>query len=137
LHRPPQTWQQLQDYSQKLTLDTNNDHRKDRYGLGITPELARQYFLIKAFGGNLIDRNGYANFATKESERGLQKIIEQYQLSQGFAHATIWQAGIHLPIIRMHFNNQFLSAFLGQQSLKSALQKAQADANQEIKAADY
>jgi multiple sugar transport system substrate-binding protein len=260
LNEPPKNWQQLRKYSQKLTVDLNGDGRQDIYGLGITPELARQYFLMKAFGGELVNRKGYANFATRKSLKGLQNIVEQYQKdrtaaqpsdvgassdsemfgqgkaamviegswaipylketfpkiefataevpsihrkkgtmaytvayvmnkkakhkdaawklisylagkegmkawSQGGAvlpsrksilselgytnnplyapfikgstYATIWQAGIHLPTIRIHFNNQFLSALLGEQSLKVALQKAQTDINQEIKAADY
>ncbi|WP_083602470.1 extracellular solute-binding protein [Hydrococcus rivularis] len=260
LKTPPKTWQQLRKYSKKLTVDLNGDRRKDRYGLGITPELARQYFLMKAFGGELINRKDYASFATKKSVKGLKKIVEQYQkdrtaaqpsdvgassdsemfgqgkaamvvdgnwaipylketfpnlefataevpsingkkstmaytvayvmnkkakhkdaawklisyltgkegmqawakggvvlpsrrsiLSElgyienplyapfirGINYATIWQAGINLPTIRTHFNNQFLSALLGQQSLIKALQKAQKDANKEIQAADY
>lgn len=260
LKTPPKTWQQLRKYSKKLTVDLNGDRRKDRYGLGITPELARQYFLMKAFGGELINRKDYASFATKKSVKGLKKIVEQYQkdrtaaqpsdvgassdsemfgqgkaamvvdgnwaipylketfpnlefataevpsingkkstmaytvayvmnkkakhkdaawklisyltgkegmqawakggvvlpsrrsiLSElgyienplyapfirGINYAKIWQAGINLPTIRTHFNNQFLSALLGQQSLIKALQKAQKDANKEIQAADY
>ncbi|MBF2019729.1 MAG: ABC transporter substrate-binding protein [Hydrococcus sp. C42_A2020_068] len=260
LKTPPKTWQQLRKYSKRLTVDLNGDRRKDRYGLGITPELARQYFLMKAFGGELINRKDYASFATKKSVKGLKKIVEQYQkertaaqpsdvgassdsemfgqgkaamvvdgnwaipylketfpdlefataevpsingkkstmaytvayvmnkkakhkdaawklisyltgkegmqawakggvvlpsrrsiLSElgyienplyapfirGINYATIWQAGINLPTIRTHFNNQFLSALLGQQSLIKALQKAQKDANKEIQAADY
>ncbi|AFY78120.1 ABC-type sugar transport system, periplasmic component [Pleurocapsa sp. PCC 7327] len=260
LKTPPKTWQQLRKYSKRLTVDLNGDRRKDRYGLGITPELARQYFLMKAFGGELINRKDYASFATKKSVKGLKKIVEQYQKEQtaaqpsdvgassdsemfgqgkaamvvdgnwaipylketfpdlefataevpsingkkstmaytvayvmnkkakhkdaawklisyltgkegmqawakggvvlpsrrsilselgyienplyapfirGINYATIWQAGINLPTIRTHFNNQFLSALLGQQSLIKALQKAQKDANKEIQAADY
>jgi len=260
LNTPPRDWQQLQEYSQKLTRDRNNDGRKDQYGLGIAPELARQYFLIRAFGGQLVNRKGYAVFANKKSVRGLEKLVTQYQsdrtLAQpsdvgassdsemfgqgkaamiidgswsipylketfpnidfataeiplingkrsttvytaayvmnkkaknkeaawkliaylvgkegmkawsqggvvlpsrksilaeleytkktlyapfvkGINYATLWQAGINLPIIRIHFNNYFLSAWLGKQSLQKALKKAQNDANQEIKAADY
>jgi len=50
----------------------------------------------------------------------------------GAAYATIWQAGENLPIIMNNFNNQFISAMLGEQTLKSAMLKAQKTANKEI-----
>jgi multiple sugar transport system substrate-binding protein len=260
LIEPPKNWQQLREYARRLTSDLNNDGRIERYGLGFTAELARHYFLIKAFGGQLINRRGYANFATKKSLKGLQYLIEMYQKDktiaqpsdvgassdsemfgqgkaamviegpwsipylketfskieftttgvpimnqkkgtmlytaayvmnqksknkeaawklisylsgkegmkawakggaslpsrksvlaelgyidnslylpfiQGATYATIWQAGINLPAIKTHFNNQFLSALLGKQSLQIALQKAQKSVNQEIQAAEY
>jgi multiple sugar transport system substrate-binding protein len=253
LNFPPQTWQQLQDYSQKLTGDRI-------YGLGIEPDLARQYFLIKAFGGKLVDRKDYAIFAKPKSIQGLQNIVDWYRKDrtvalpsdvgtssdsemfgqgkvamviqgnwaipylqetfpnlkfstaelptikrqkntiaytvayvmnkqaknkdaawklisyltgkegmkawakggavlpsrrsvlaelgyssnplyapfiEGSDYATIWQAGINLPILRTHFNNQFLSTLLGEQSLKTALTKAQNDANKEIQLSNY
>jgi multiple sugar transport system substrate-binding protein len=260
LNSPPKTWQQLQQYSQKLTIDLNNDGRKERYGFGILPDLARQYLLMKAFGSQLVDRKGYAIFANSNSFKALEKIVFQYQkartaaqpsdvgansesemfgqekaamviegswaipslketfpelefataeiplindrkstmaytvayvmnkqakhkdaawklieyltgkegmktwakggavlpsrksvlLELGYTdnslyapfiksatYATIWKAGINLPTIRTHFNNQFLSAFLGKQSVRKALKKAQIDANEEIREASY
>jgi multiple sugar transport system substrate-binding protein len=53
---------------------------------------------------------------------------------RGAKYATIWQAGDNLPIIMNNFNNQFISALLGQQSLSNAMRKAQDTANKEIKA---
>ncbi|MCU0536069.1 MAG: ABC transporter substrate-binding protein [Hydrococcus sp. Prado102] len=260
LSAPPKNWQQMREYARRLTSDYNGDGRKERYGLGITSELARHYFLMKAFGGQLINRQGYANFATKKNLKGLQYLVKMYQKDKtvaqpsdvgassdsemfgqgkaamviegpwsipylketfpkiefattevptmnrkkgtmsytaayvmnqkskhkeaawtlisylsgkegmkawakggavlpsrksvlaelgyvdnplyapflkGATYATIWQAGINLPAIKTHFNNQFLSALLGEESLKKALQKAQQAANKEIKAADY
>ncbi len=260
LSNPPQTWEELRDYSQKLTVDRNRDRRPEQYGLGIAPELPRQYFMIQAFGGKLVNEKGYATFATPESFRGLQLITDQYRrdrsaaqpsdvgassvsemFGQGKAamviegswaipylkdtfpniefataevppvggkqgtmvytvayvmnkqtkhkqvawelisyltgkegmkawasvglvlptrksvladlgyeqnplyapfvksatYATIWQAGETLPIILTHFNNQFLSALLGEQALPVAMRKAQAAANQEIREVNY
>ncbi|HBE51177.1 MAG TPA: ABC transporter substrate-binding protein, partial [Cyanobacteria bacterium UBA11369] len=54
----------------------------------------------------------------------------------GAAYATIWQAGENLPTILTHFNNQFISALIGEQSLKDAMLKAQTTANKEIQAAN-
>ncbi|OKH21648.1 ABC transporter substrate-binding protein [Chroogloeocystis siderophila 5.2 s.c.1] len=255
LPQPPQTWEQLREYAKKLTVDRNNDGRIDRYGLGIIPELARLYFVIKAFGGELINTLEQATFASPESLRGLQLIIDQYRQERssaqpsdagttsggeifgqgkaamviegpwlipylddtfpaleyataevptiagkkgtmaytvayvmnkksqhkpeawqlisyltgkegmtlwtrtgvalptrksvtqklgydqkplyapfiaGAEYATVWQAGKNLPTIMNNFNNQFISAMLGEQPLKIAMQKAQATANREI-----
>jgi multiple sugar transport system substrate-binding protein len=258
LIQPPKTWGDLRQYSKKLTLDKNKDGRNERYGFGLSPELARQYFIVKAFEGNLVDKNGYAAFASSASLKGLQLIIEQYRKDKssgqpsdvgansgsemfgqgkaamviegswaipylkdtfpslefataevpkvggkkgtmaytvayvmnkrtkhkdaawtlisyltskegmkawareglvlparksvlaelGYAetplyapfvlsssYATIWQAGENLPTILLHFNNQFISALIGEQSLRDAMIKAQQAANKEIKAA--
>ncbi|PSB18741.1 ABC transporter substrate-binding protein [Phormidesmis priestleyi ULC007] len=254
IKQPPKTWNELIQYSKKLTR-SEPDGKPNRYGFGITPELPRQQFIIQAFGGKLVDRNNYAAFATPESLKGLQLVIEQYRRdrssaqpsdvgassgddmlgqgrvamllsgawsipyfketfpnlkfataevptingrkgtmaytvayvmnrksthkeaawklieyltseavmktsgNQGFAlpsrrsvlaelqsdrtslyapliagakYATTWQAGETLPTILTNFDNQFVSALIGQQSLKDAMQKAQDTANREI-----
>lgn len=53
----------------------------------------------------------------------------------GASYATIWQAGENLPIILNNFNNQFVSAMLGEQPLSAAMTKAQETANKEIRLA--
>lgn len=258
LSHPPRTWDQLREYARKLTID-NNDEGIERYGLGIIPELARQAFVVEAFGGKLVDAEGKATFASAESLKGLQLLVDQYLndksaaqpsdvgttsgseifgqgkaamviegswlisylkdtfpnleyataevptindkdgtmaytvayvmnkksnhkfaawkliayltgkqgmkswTSGGFAlptrksiaaqlgyentplyspfiagagYATIWQAGEYLPLILNNFNNQFISAMLGEQPLATAMQKAQATANKEIQLAE-
>lgn len=260
LIEPPQTWEELQEFAKKLSADRNGDGRIERYGLGIAPELARQYFTIGLFGGRLIDDRGYAAFASPESLKGLQLIVDLYQKDRsagqpsdagassgsemfgqgkaamviegpwaipylketfpnlefgtaevpaiagkkgtmaytvayvmnkqakqkaaaweliayltgkegmkawsqqgvvlpsresvllelgydrdslyapfvaGAAYATIWQSNENLPLIITHFNNQFISALLGEQSLESAMLQAQNAANKEIEAASY
>ncbi|AFZ25118.1 carbohydrate ABC transporter substrate-binding protein, CUT1 family [Cylindrospermum stagnale PCC 7417] len=73
LTRPPATWEELRSYSQHLTGKLN------KYGFGITPELARQAYKIKAFGGQIVDQNGDAAFASEAGLPGLQLVIDQYQ----------------------------------------------------------
>lgn len=51
--------------------------------------------------------------------------------------ATVWQEGENLPTIMTNFNNQFLSALLGEQPLNLAMKRAQNTANAEIQAANY
>jgi multiple sugar transport system substrate-binding protein len=82
LNTPPTTWSELLNYSQKLTKKTN------RYGFGETPELARQAYKIKAFGGQIIDENGYAAFASESSLKGLQLVIDQYQKDKSSAQKS-------------------------------------------------
>ena len=257
LSDPPKSWEELREYSRKLTI--NRGDSKEQYGFGVVPELARQYFMIKAFGGELIDSDEKATFASKESLKGLQVVIDQYRndksaaqpsdvgttsgseifgqslaamviegpwlisylqqtfpnveyatdevptvadkkgtmaytvayvmnkqskhkpeawrlisyltgkegmktwTSSGFtlptrksvatalgynknplyapfiagaSYATIWQAGKNLPIILNNFNNQFISAMIGEQPLSAAMTKAQETANKEIRLAD-
>lgn len=255
LSQPPQTWEQLREYAEKLTVDRDRNGRIDRYGFALVPELARQVFIIEAFGGKLIDANGNVTFAEPESLKGLQLLVDLYRLDKsaaqpsdvgtnsagemfgqekvamaidgpwlipylketfpqleyataevptinqkkgtmaytvayvmnqkskyktaawelisyltgqegmqawtrqgsvfptrksvtdalqydrhslyspfiaGAEYATIWQLNEDLPIILNNFNNQFVSAIIGQQSLASAMKRAQQTANQEI-----
>jgi multiple sugar transport system substrate-binding protein len=258
INQPPKTWEELREYSKRLTIDKNRDGRNEQYGLGVSPELSRQYFMMTALGGSLIDQRGNAAFSNSKSLKGLQLIIDQYRKDKssaqpsdvgansgsemfgqgkaamviegswaipylketfpklefataevptvggkkgtmaytvayvmnkktkhkdaawqlisyltskegmkawaseglvipsrqsvlgelgyannplyapfvaGAAYATIWQAGENLPTVMLHFNNQFVSALIGEQSLQQALKKAQTAANKEIKAA--
>ncbi len=258
IRKAPKTWEELRKSSKKLTIDKNRDRRIEQYGLGISPELSRLYFMMTAFGGSLTDQKGNAAFATSSSLKGLQLIIDQYRKDKssaqpsdvgasdgsamfgqgkaamviegswaipylkdtfpnlefataevptvdskkgtmaytvayvmnkktkhkdaawqvmsyltgkegmkawakeglvlparksvltelgyannplyapfvnGSAYATIWQAGDNLPTILLHFNNQFISALIGEQSLQNAMLKAQQSANKEIQAA--
>ncbi|HEX6923202.1 MAG TPA: ABC transporter substrate-binding protein [Bacillales bacterium] len=48
------------------------------------------------------------------------------------SYATVWQAGVNLPIINTNFNNMFTSAFLGEQPLAQAMKKGQKQANEAI-----
>lgn len=253
--QPPATWDQLLAASKKLTIDQNRDGKPERFGFGLAPELARQTFVLQAFGGKLVDSKGYATFAEPASLKGLQRVVDQYRrdrssaqptdvgatwgsemigqgkaamviegtwsipyfketfpnlkiataevptlngkkgtmaftvayvmnrkakhkdaawklisyltgeagmkawakqglalptrrsvlaelgydqnplyapFAKGASYATIWQAGENLPTIRMNFNNQFISALIGEQSLPAAMQKAQETANREI-----
>lgn len=66
-----------------------------------------------------------------------QQQIEQDPLRSplvaGVNYATPWQVGSYPTVINNQFNNQFLSALLGEQPLKQAMQKAQQDANAQIR----
>jgi multiple sugar transport system substrate-binding protein len=73
LSSPPTTWNELRSYSQKLTGKLN------KYGFGMIPELARQAYKIKAFGGRIVNQNGYAAFASEAGLQGLQLVVDQYQ----------------------------------------------------------
>lgn len=259
LLKPPTSWKELREYSKKLTIDKNKDGKIDQYGFGVAPELARQHFMIRAYGGELVNLEGKAKFASPKGLKGLQLVIDQYRqdkssvqptdvgttsgseifgqskaamviegswlipylkqtfpnieyatsqvptvagkkgtmaytvayvmnkqsqhkreawqlisyltgkegmkawtssglalptrksvtaalgyeqnflysaLITGANYATIWQAGEDLPIILNNFNNQFISAMLGEQPLSDAMTKAQETANKEIRLAE-
>ncbi|MDZ5712731.1 ABC transporter substrate-binding protein [Jeotgalibacillus haloalkalitolerans] len=55
-------------------------------------------------------------------------------LVAGAEYATVWSNGTNLPIITNNFNNQFVSAFLGDRPLDEALKEAEEQANSEIEA---
>jgi multiple sugar transport system substrate-binding protein len=88
LENPPTTWEELRADAKKLTKDTNNDGRIDQYGFGETPELARQAYKIKAFGGELIDINSRATFANQQALQGLQVVVDQYQKEHSSAQKS-------------------------------------------------
>lgn len=86
LSQPPKTWAELREYAKKLTID--NKDGIEQYGLGVIPELARQVFMMKAFGGALINSEGKATFASPESLKGLQLIIDQYRQDRSSAQPS-------------------------------------------------
>jgi multiple sugar transport system substrate-binding protein len=67
---------------------------------------------------------------------GYDKNVLYSPFIAGASYATIWQAGKNLPIILNNFNNQFISAMLGEQPLVEAMTKAQETANKEIELAE-
>jgi multiple sugar transport system substrate-binding protein len=79
LNQPPQTWSELLADSKRLTVDRNGDHKPDQYGFGMMPELARQAYMMRAMGGQVVDVKGYATFASDAGLKGLDLIVQQYQ----------------------------------------------------------
>ncbi|OUL22063.1 ABC transporter substrate-binding protein [Nostoc sp. 106C] len=82
LASPPTTWEELRSYSRQLTGKLN------KYGFGEIPELARQAYKIKAFGGQIIGQNDYATFAREGSLQGLQLVVDQYQKDHSSAQKS-------------------------------------------------
>lgn len=88
ISRPPRTWDELRRDAKRLTIDRNRDGRIDQYGFGVIPELARQVFQIRAFGGQLVNQQGYAIFATPASIQGLQQVVDQYRSDRSAAQKS-------------------------------------------------
>ena len=77
---------------------------------------------------------GFA-FPTRSSvaeELGLLEDEIRAPFARAATYATVWADDTNLPIIMNNFNNEFLSAFLGQKSLEDALKEAERVANNEI-----
>ncbi|WP_044894018.1 ABC transporter substrate-binding protein [Bacillus alveayuensis] len=66
------------------------------------------------------------------AELGYDKDELRAPIVAGASYATVWQQGTNLPLIVNNFNNQFVSAFLGERPLAEALKEAQDTANKEI-----
>lgn len=77
--QPPRTWDELLSTAKRLTLDRDGDGAPDQYGFGMIPELARQAHTIRAMGGQLVDANGYATFATAAGLNGVELAVRQYR----------------------------------------------------------
>jgi len=88
ISQPTKMWEELREYSKKLTIDKNKDGRIKQYGFGVIPELARQAFMIQAFGGELTNSDGKATFASPESLKGLQLIVDQYRHDKSSAQPS-------------------------------------------------
>jgi multiple sugar transport system substrate-binding protein len=78
--KPPATWEELQDAAKKLTKKEGD--KVVRYGMGVAPELARQLFMVQAFGGKVSDDKGNAAFASPEGLKGLQLVIDQHNVAK-------------------------------------------------------
>ncbi|HWK22028.1 MAG TPA: ABC transporter substrate-binding protein [Ureibacillus sp.] len=68
------------------------------------------------------------------AELGYDKDELRGALVKGAPYATVWSDGKNLPVIFTNFNNQFVSAYLGDRPLEDALKEAQDQANKEIEA---
>jgi multiple sugar transport system substrate-binding protein len=71
---PPATWDELKEAAKKLTKKEGG--KVTRYGFGVAPELARQMYMIQAFGGKVSDEQGNATFASEEGLKGLQLVVD-------------------------------------------------------------
>jgi len=91
IDNPPATWEELLEISKKLTK--RNGNQVEVYGLGQAPELARQMFMILAYGGRVVDEEGYAAFATPEAEKGLALVVDQHLVDKTAAQPTDVGAG--------------------------------------------
>ncbi|EID43467.1 ABC transporter substrate-binding protein [Parageobacillus thermoglucosidasius] len=91
-------------------------------------------YLTGKEGMKIWTSKGYA-LPTRKSvakELGYDKDPLRAPLVAGASYATVWQQGTNLPIIVNNFNNQFVSAFLGERPLNEALKEAEKTANKEI-----
>jgi multiple sugar transport system substrate-binding protein len=88
LSQPPQNWEDLLIDSKKLTIDRNKDGKLDQYGLGILPELPRQMPNIIAYGGQVVDQNGNATFASDAGIKGTNLGVQQYRGDRTSARAV-------------------------------------------------
>lgn len=79
ISQPPKTWAELLTVSKQLTVDQNQDGKPEKYGFGVSPELARQAYTVSAMGGQIIDPKGYATFASEAALKGLALSIDQYR----------------------------------------------------------
>ncbi|MEX2104133.1 MAG: ABC transporter substrate-binding protein, partial [Bacilli bacterium] len=88
---PPKTWDELLSFSEKLTK--RDGQNITQIGFGAAPELARQMFMTKAFGGDIVDAEGNAAFATPDALKGLQLVVDQHNVLKTSAQPNEVGAG--------------------------------------------
>jgi multiple sugar transport system substrate-binding protein len=91
-------------------------------------------YLTSVEGMKISGNQGFALPSRRSvlAELGYDRHPLYSSLVAGSSYATTWQAGETLPTILTNFDNQFISALIGQQSLPEAMKKAQETANREI-----
>jgi ABC-type sugar transport system, periplasmic component len=110
-------------------MNKNSKHKEEAWKL--------IEFLTGKEGMKIWTSKGFALPTRKSVAAELGYDQDEYRgaLVAGASYATPWQIGTTGPTIMTNFNNQFISAFLGEQSLADAMKLAQDTANSEIKAA--
>ncbi|WP_261130110.1 ABC transporter substrate-binding protein [Bacillus sp. Marseille-Q3570] len=108
-------------------MNAESEHKKESWELisYLTSKKGMKKWTSKGFA--LPTRKSVAE------ELGYDEDELRAPLVQGAEYATVWQDGPSLPIVMNNFNNQFLSAYLGDRPLDEALKDAQRQANKEIK----
>jgi multiple sugar transport system substrate-binding protein len=84
IDQPPRTWNDLVTIAKQLTRDRNQDGKPEQYGFGVTAELARLGYLIRAYDGNIVDAKGYAAYASAAAIHGLQPLVDTYRSTHAF-----------------------------------------------------
>ena len=83
--RPPETWEELAHYAEKLTLDTNGDGRIDQTGFGLVDGLEYVLPFIWQNGSRLIGEDGEPNL----DDPALIETLEYLQTMRRKGHARL------------------------------------------------
>ena len=118
--RPPETWSEMLEYAEKLTVDNDGDGTPDVYGIGIAS--GRNALTIDTFaaflnsnGGEVYDENGNLDFDKESTVEALDFYAQLTQFSPPAASGWSWGeiemnwAGGNLAMIPYHAPN--LGAF--------------------------
>jgi len=76
---PPSDWAELEDYSRKLTKDTDGDGKIDQYGLVVEPSIDKLMPFVYQNNGNFQDKDGNLTINTPEFREALEYYYGLYQ----------------------------------------------------------
>lgn len=79
LSGPPTTWNELYDYSKKLTKDTNGDGKTDQYGFVIEPSIDVLMPFAYQNGGEIISENGEIKIGNPEFVEATKFMMSLYR----------------------------------------------------------
>jgi len=93
--QPPETWEEVVEYAEKLTVDKDGDGTPDIYGVGLvaSKSLATQEFfwsILTTYGGHIYDEEGNVDFDTPETIKALETYKELWQYAPPAATGWIW-----------------------------------------------
>lgn len=113
-------------YTVSYSMNTESDHKEEAWQL--------IEFLTGKDGMEIWTSSGLAlpsrQSVAQEMDYADDTIYQPF--IEGASYATVWSDDTNLPIINSNFENQFSSAFLGDQTLLEAMEEAERVANNEI-----
>ncbi len=92
---PPKTWEEVVEYAEDLTVDTDGDGETDIYGVGLvaSKSLATQEFfwsILTTYGGHIYDENGNPDFNTPETIDAVKMYKKLWEYTPPAATGWIW-----------------------------------------------
>lgn len=92
---PPQSWAELAEYAERLTVDKDGDGRIDIYGIGLGASIdlmtqEQAYVFMASNGATLFDENGEVNFDSPKTMEALNFYKELFQYANPAATGWSW-----------------------------------------------
>lgn len=93
--KPPETWDEMLEYAEKLTVDKDGDGKIDIHGVGLTASKTlltqeQLWSVMTTFGARIYDEDGNVNFNNPEVVKALETYKELFEYSPKAATGWSW-----------------------------------------------